>query len=47
MNKSFFVSFGSFNERNQRVDLGKDSFIERVRMGVSRTHITEQSKATI
>jgi len=35
MNKCFFVSFGSFNERNERIDSGKDSrfvhFDERVR----------------
>jgi len=27
MNKSFFVSFGSFSEWNERVDSGKDSLI--------------------
>jgi len=25
MNESFFVSFSSFNEQNERIDLGKDS----------------------
>jgi len=27
MNKSFFVSFGSFNERIEQIDYGKDLFI--------------------
>jgi len=27
INKSFFESFGPFNERNERIDSGKDSFI--------------------
>jgi len=27
MNKSFFLSFGSFNERNEQIGSGKDLFI--------------------